>query len=136
MSPSRLQQFDLSSPSETTLIIAALKPTHHTGLATVTACLLFHIVVVLTITVVFLSSTLLSFVGEAWYMVAQLQSTNVMSLLENASLMHDGEVERWVEKSGGKGSASKVIILGGDGGGVVEGSEAAHIRKRWEATWI
>jgi hypothetical protein len=60
--------------------------------------------------------------------VAQLQSANVVSLLDNASLMHDGVVERWVGKGDGKGSASGAMILS-DGGG----SEAAHVRKRWEA---
>ncbi|KAN0108201.1 hypothetical protein V8E51_007943 [Hyaloscypha variabilis] len=71
--------------------------------------------------------TSLSFVGEAWHTVAQLQSTNVVPLLESASLMHDGEVERWAEESGGKGNATKVMILGDDGLG-------AHVRKRWEVS--
>ena len=108
--------------TETTLILAALQPTRHTGLATVTIFLVFHILLVLTI--IFLSSTSLSSIGEALHTVAQLQSANVVSLLDNASLMHDGEVERWVEKSDRKGSASRVMLLGGDGG-----SGAAHVRK-------
>lgn len=108
--------------TETTLILTALQPTRHTGLATVTIFLVFHILLVLTI--ISLSSTSLSSIGEAWHTVAQLQSANVVSLLDNASLMHDGEVERWVEKSDGKGSASRVMVLGGDGG-----SGAAHVRK-------
>ena len=122
------------APSQTALITAALQPTHHTGLATVTVFLVFHILLVLTVAVLFLSSTSLSFIGEARHTVAQLQSANVVSLLENASLMHDGEVKSWAEKSGGKGSASRVMILGDDGGGAVESSEGAHVRKRWEIT--
>lgn len=122
------------APSSTTLITAALQPTHHTGLATVTIFLIFHILLVLTTTVVFLSSTSLSFIGEAWHTVAQLQSTNVVSLLESASLMDDEEVERWAEKSGGKGSASRVMILGADGVGAVESGGGAHVRKRWDGT--
>ena len=59
--------------------------------------------------------------------MAQLQSTNVAPLLEDASLMHDGEVESWVEKSGGKGSARQVMILGDDGVGAVEGVKGAHV---------
>ena len=112
------------APTVTTLILAALQPTRHTGLATVTIFLVFHILLVLTVTIIFLSNTSLSFIGEAWHTVAQLQSANVVSLLDNASLMHDGEVERWVEKSDRKGSASRVMLLGGDGG-----SGAAHVRK-------
>jgi hypothetical protein len=121
----RLQQFDLRAPSETTLIIAALQPTRHTGLTTVTIFLVFHILLVLTITIVFLTSTSLSFIGEAWHTVAQLQSPNFVFLLENASLMRDGEVERWAEKTEGMGRANSVMVLGGDGGG-----ESAHVRKR------
>ncbi|KAE9377841.1 hypothetical protein N431DRAFT_365821 [Stipitochalara longipes BDJ] len=124
----RLQQFDLMAPSQTTLIISALQPTHHTGLATVTAFLVFHIALVLTITIIFLSRTSLSFIGEAWHTVAQLQSTHVASLLKSASLMDDGEVMRWAEGSGGEGDANKVMILGDDGLGGLEG---AHVRKRW-----
>jgi hypothetical protein len=115
-------------PTVTTLILAALQPTRHTGLATVTIFLVFHILLVLTITIIFPSSTSLSFIGEAWHTVAQLQSANVVSLLDNASLMHDGVVERWVGKSDGKGSSSRAMILG-DG----RASEAAQVRKRWEA---
>jgi hypothetical protein len=117
------------APTVMTLLLAALQPTPHTGLATVTIFLVFHILLVLTITIIFLSSTSLSFIGEAWHTVAKSQSANVVSLLDNASLMHDGEVERWVEKSDGKESASRAMILGENGG-----SEAAHVRKRWEAT--
>ena len=51
----------------------------------------------------------------------------MVPLLESASLMHDGEVERWAEESGGKGNATKVMILGDDGLG-------AHVRKRWEVS--
>jgi hypothetical protein len=80
-----------------------LQPIHHAGLIAVTAGLILHLLVLGTITMLFLSRTKLSFIGESWYTVAQLQSADVVPLLQEASLMRDEEVEEMLLDRGKRG---------------------------------
>ncbi len=88
-----------------------------------TAGLILHLVIVGTITILFLSRTKLSLIGESWHTVAQLQSADVVPLLEEASLMRDEEVEEFVL---GRGTKGKMMLVGEEG-------VRAHVvrRDRW-----
>ena len=71
-----------------------------------TVGLILHLLIVGTITVLFLTKTKLSFVGESWHTIAQLQSADVVPFLEKASLMRDDEVE---ELMLGKGKSGEMV---------------------------
>jgi hypothetical protein len=39
-------------------------------------------------------------VGQSWHTVAQLQNENAAPVLENAGMMRDNEVEKWMDEEG------------------------------------
>jgi hypothetical protein len=119
----RLQQFDVSGPTSFTLIVTTLQPIHRSGLIAVTAGLMLHLVIVSIITGLFLSRTKLSFIGESWHAVAQLQSASMVPLLEEASLMRDQEVEEFMLE---RGKEIEMMLIS-------EGGARAHVvrRDRW-----
>ena len=62
----------------------------------------------------FLSRTKLSFIGESWHTIAQLQSSDVVPVLEATSLMRDEEVESLLKRRGGR---EKMVLCSEDGAG-------------------
>jgi hypothetical protein len=93
----------------------------------VTIGLILHLIVVFIITTVFLTGTKLSFIGESWHTLAQLQSHNVIPVLEESTLMRDSEVKDWVRQ---KDFNHKDMVLVGDEGKVTNGCEAHVVRRR------
>lgn len=93
-----------------------------------TAGFLVHIIVVLLITVLFLSRTSHSFIGESWYTVAQLHSEDLAPVLENVSMMRDNQVESWL--SAYQMKKDTVTLVGGGKVDGIEGKEQAHVIRR------
>ncbi|PVH84381.1 hypothetical protein DL98DRAFT_611049 [Cadophora sp. DSE1049] len=122
----RLQQFDVSATTHTTFMEQQLQPVHRSGLIIVTISLILHLSLVAIIVTVFISSTKLSFVGHSWYTVAQLQSDNLLPILDEASLMRNEEVEAWVLENEPKKDR---MILAGE-----EGKYEARVVKRHRST--
>jgi hypothetical protein len=119
MAPTSISQFE-----------PTIQPRRHLGLIAVTIVLLLHIFAVAAITVIFHFRTTISFVGQSWHTVAQLQSQNTVPVLENVSLMRDSEVEKWMEGEGIDGNEKFFI-----GAALVENgdrteSEVASLRRR------
>jgi hypothetical protein len=77
-----------------------IQPRRRLGLIAVTIGLFLHISTVITIAVIFHIRTNTSFVGQSWHTVAQLQNGNAIPVLENAGMMRDNEVEKWMEEEG------------------------------------
>lgn len=112
-----------------TLIEQQLQPVSRTGLITVTAALIAHLLIVAAISVIFLTLTKFSFIGESWHTIAQLQSRDVIPVLQASNLMRDDQVEAWLQER--HSSEAKMTLVGQDGNG------AAHIlRKREGASWV
>jgi len=89
----------------------------------VTIGLILHLLIVGTITVLFLKKTKLSLIGESWHTIAQLQSADVVPLLEKASLMRDDQVE---EMMLGRGKRGEMMLVN------EEGSRACVVRRdKW-----
>jgi hypothetical protein len=82
------------------------------GLIAVTLGFLLHLSTVITITVIFHFRTKISFVGQSWHTVAQLQSENAVPVLENVGLMRDIQVEKWMEEEGIDGNER--FLIGGE----------------------
>ncbi|KUJ12024.1 uncharacterized protein LY89DRAFT_688497 [Mollisia scopiformis] len=117
----RLQQADIVGNSSTTLIEQQLQPVHRTGLITVTAAIAVHLLIVTVVSSIFLSFTKFSFIGESWHTLAQLQSRDVMPVLQATNTMRDGEVEIWLQER--HVSEEKMTLVGRD-------DEGAHVRRR------
>lgn len=86
-----------------------------------------HLVVVFIITTVYLAGTKLSFIGESWHTLSQIQSRSIIPVLEETSLMRDNEVKDWVRQ---KDFNHKDMVLIGDEGKSGNGSEAHVVRRR------
>jgi hypothetical protein len=69
----------------------------------------------------------MSFIGESWHTVAQLQSRSLVPLLEESNLMRDDEVEKWLEITGKKKEKS---ILVGKRMDDEEAEEGARVARR------
>ena len=128
----RLQQFDEVGPSSVTLIEQQLQPIKRTGLIIVTAGLALHILIVIVITTVYLASTNLSFIGEAWHTLAQLQSDDTVPILRQTSLMRDGEVEQVLEKQ--EMAWDEMVLVGGETKGGV--AKAEVVRRKGDGNFF
>jgi hypothetical protein len=120
MAPTSISQFE-----------PTIQPSRHLGLIAVTIGLLLHIFAVTTITVIFHFRTKISFVGQSWHTVAQLQNENTVPVLENVSLMRDSEVEKWMEGEGIDGN--EIFFIGAalvENGDRTESEEGASLRRR------
>ena len=99
----------------------------------VTIGLLLHISTVLTITVIFRLRTRVSFVGQSWNTVAQMQNDIIAPVLERANLMRDSEVEKWLENEGIDGNerffVGKMLVEDGEEG-VGEGGQGDNVFRR------
>ncbi|CZR59683.1 uncharacterized protein PAC_09577 [Phialocephala subalpina] len=94
----RLQRADITGESHITLIEQQLRPVGRTGLITVTAALIAHLLIVAAISIIFLSLTRFSFIGESWHTIAQLQYRDVIPVLQASNLMRDDELEVWLQE--------------------------------------
>lgn len=120
---SRMNQFDIVSPSNTTLIEQQLQPVEKSGLIAATTGLIFHLLVVAAITIIFLLGTNLSFIGESWHTIAQLQSRDIITVLQEANMMRDHEVDGWL---GERDVSQDRMTLIGEG----ENDQVAHVMRR------
>jgi hypothetical protein len=120
-----LQQFDVIGNTSTTLIERQLQPVGRTGLITVTVGLGCHMLIVTIIAVIFLAGTKLSFIGEAWHTIAQLQSQDIIPILKDTSLMRDDGVEAWLVDQ--NFSEDEMILVGQEG---KDGRTGAIIRRK------
>lgn len=102
-----------------------LQPTHCSGLIPVTVGLALHIVVVIVITTIYLASTSLSFIGEAWHTLAQLQSEDIIPILKETSLMRDDEMEHMMKKQ--ETAWDEMILVGEE---EKDGKSEAHLMRR------
>lgn len=84
-----------------------------------------HLLVVFIIAVIFLAGTSLSFLGEAWHTLAQLQSQDIVPMLKDTSLMRDDEVEAWMVDQ--KMAGDEMVLVGSVG---KDGRAEAVVRRR------
>ncbi|KAH6718441.1 hypothetical protein BKA61DRAFT_302070 [Leptodontidium sp. MPI-SDFR-AT-0119] len=101
----RISQFDYgdSNPS-ISQFEAVIVPRGRLGIMAVTIGLILHISTILSITVIFHLRTKVSFVGQSWHTVAQMQNDTVAQVLDRANMMRDSEVEKWLENEGLNGN--------------------------------
>jgi hypothetical protein len=95
-----LPQFDVSAPTKYATSSNILMPVQWTGFGVVMGLLLLHFALVLVTVIMFLISTELSLLGNAWQSVAQVASKDTAELIHHASTLTDGEVKRLLEMSG------------------------------------
>lgn len=118
-----MNQFDIIGPSNTTLIEQELQPVGRSGLIAATAGLILHLLVVAAISVIFLIGTNLSFIGESWHTIAQLQSRDIVTVLQRADMMRDHEVDSWLADR--DVSQERMTLVGED-----ENDQVAHVVRR------
>jgi hypothetical protein len=87
---------------------------------------------VVVITAVYLASTSLSFIGEAWHTVAQLQSEDLVPILKDVNLMRDDEVEHLMKKQETKWDQMVLVRENRKGGD----SEARLTRRKSTANFF
>jgi hypothetical protein len=69
---------------------------------------ILYLALIVVIIVVFLVRTKGSLLGESWHTIAQMQSNDLVPVLEKASLTLDDEVEQWMKQ---RGTANDEMIL-------------------------
>lgn len=80
------------------MIEQQLQPVRRTGLITITFATAVHLIIVATVSLIFLCLTKFSFIGESWHTIAQLQSRDVLPVLQASNLMRDDEVGAWLQE--------------------------------------
>ncbi|CZR59696.1 uncharacterized protein PAC_09590 [Phialocephala subalpina] len=120
---SRMNQFDIVGPSNTTLIEQQLQPVERSGLIATTGGLVLHLLVVAAICLIFLIGTNLSFIGESWHTIAQLQSRDIVTVLQGVDMMRDNEVDSWLRER--EVSLERMTLVGED-----ENDQVAHVVRR------
>lgn len=130
----RISQFD----SETNGFLisqfqAVIIPRGKLGIMSVTIGILVHISTVLTITLMFHLRTRVSFVGQSWHTVAQMQNEAVAPVLERGNLMRDDEVDNFLENEGIDGNerffVGKMLVEDGEEG-MGEGGQGDNVFRR------
>lgn len=103
-----LPQFDVAAPGLYTVSMVANIPCQWTGFTIVVAILGIHVLVVGATTALFLASTNVSMLGNAWQAVAQVVKSVDRDVLEDAEQMSDKEVLGILKASGRAGKVVKV----------------------------
>ncbi|MCJ1380587.1 hypothetical protein MMC17_003695 [Xylographa soralifera] len=97
-------QFDVSTNATTTSFTDILVPMQWTGLYAVATVLVVHLCLVLAVGVWFRARVKESLLGNAWMAVAQLQSEEARSWLEEGNMVSDRELVRKTKKGPGGGN--------------------------------
>nr|KAH7311037.1 hypothetical protein BKA65DRAFT_558860 [Rhexocercosporidium sp. MPI-PUGE-AT-0058] len=131
----RISQFDYEDYNPLiSQFEAVIVPRGRLGIMAVTVGLLLHISTVLSITVIFHLRTKVSFVGQSWHTVAQMQNEVVAPVLDRAILSRDSEVNKWLESEGIDGNERFFIGQQLDGkkedAAASEGSGGGTVRRR------
>lgn len=101
---SRLAQQAPTRRAQVALAADTLMPARRAGLVAVVVVVVVHLALVAVVTAVFVASTKVSSVGNAWQAVAQVVSEDTMPLLGQADRMTDSGVERWLSDDAGRGT--------------------------------
>ncbi|KAK2690656.1 hypothetical protein QWA68_010543 [Fusarium oxysporum] len=95
-----MADFDLQKPVTTINSAEMLLPVRWTGLAVVLGLALVHLLLLCSTMVLFQFKTRASDLGNAWQATAQVVSTEMRAVVEEASAVRDKEVEAWARSSG------------------------------------
>lgn len=113
---------------------AVIVPRGRLGIMAVTMGLLLHILTVLAITLIFHLRTRVSFIGQSWHAVAQMQNDAVIPILDKANLMRDYEVDRWLRDTDVDGNErffiGKKLVDGGADSTISENQHGSSLRRR------
>ncbi|MCJ1280336.1 hypothetical protein MMC21_008163 [Puttea exsequens] len=115
-------QFDISAPATTTSFTDVLMPVQWTGVIAVAAVLALHLCVVFVVVIWFRIRVEESLLGNAWTVVAQLQSEKAKKWLEKGDMASDKELVREM-KRGLRGEMGLVGVKRLDGRVMVVGKE-------------
>ncbi|KAJ3942932.1 uncharacterized protein N0V96_007163 [Colletotrichum fioriniae] len=92
--------YNLEFPVTTVSSRSTYIPLRWTGLSIVQGVIALHIVLLLTTTVLFLTRTRASSLGNAWQAVAQVVSPHTQEIVDKADRMMDGEVKERTVSTG------------------------------------
>jgi hypothetical protein len=105
-------QFDVDAPGTIVSNTSVLKPTGRKPFILVLAVITTHLFLVALVTVIFAIGGKHSLIGNAWSVVAQLQSPEIVAWIAKADKMNDRAVEKIMKAAGSDG----VLVGVGDVG--------------------
>lgn len=96
----QLQQFNNVDDINTTAFVIVSHPSSVRGITAVTVVVSVHLLLIATVIRRFISQSTLSTIGNAWQTIAQIQQAggDTETMVQNAALATDGEVEATVEE--------------------------------------
>jgi hypothetical protein len=106
--------FDYPGTQLSDFFTPASAPTTYKGFAIVMALILIHLILVGTLTVIFIKDVHSTRLGNIWHTVARLNSNETHALLREATLASDGQVRKWLE---GDGTVTRRVTLGSGSSG-------------------
>ncbi|PHH89416.1 hypothetical protein CDD83_6111 [Cordyceps sp. RAO-2017] len=88
---------DRRAPASTSFSSSTLIPLRWTGFIVATAIVATHLVIFLTVTVLFLRLTSSSLLNNCWQAVSQVVTEDTLPILSRADSMKDKDIEQWAK---------------------------------------
>ena len=96
----QILQFDNNQPVQVDYFVTANNPRHYRGLLAVSIALAIHLVLIITVTVLFATGSRLSMLGNTWQALSQAVTEDTKRYIAVSSMMLDSKVEEKMEEDG------------------------------------